>query len=44
MASPDQLLPEVREFLDADPIRMFVGGRWVPASGGGTVFPMSQVA
>jgi len=36
MANPDSLLPEVRSFLETRPIRMFVGGKWIKAAGGGT--------
>ncbi len=31
MASLDSLLPEVRSFLSQDPVRMYIGGRWLEA-------------
>ena len=36
MAVHDKLLPEVAEFLKADPVRMFIDGQWTPADDGGT--------
>jgi len=36
MAKPTELLPEVKAFLDQQPIRMFIGGQWVEAADGGT--------
>ncbi|MCL5271503.1 MAG: aldehyde dehydrogenase family protein, partial [bacterium] len=30
------MLPEVREFLSSDPIKMFIGGQWVEARDGAT--------
>ena len=36
MPNPNQLLPEVKAFLDDSPIRMFIGGEWVEAADGGT--------
>jgi len=34
MASPK--LMEVNAFLAQDPLRLFIGGQWVPAKAGGT--------
>ncbi len=31
-----RLLPEVKKFLSGRPVKMFVGGKWVSAVGGGT--------
>jgi acyl-CoA reductase-like NAD-dependent aldehyde dehydrogenase len=36
MAVEKKLIPEVRAFLDARPVRMFMGGRWTEASDGST--------
>lgn len=36
MVSEEDLLPEVSEFLEQSPIRMFIGGRWVEAADGTT--------
>lgn len=34
--SRSDLLPEVKKFLSQDPVRMFVGGKWIDAAGGKT--------
>lgn len=36
MANSKDLLPEVKEFLDQRPIKMFIGGQWVESTDGST--------
>jgi len=36
MVASKELLPEVSDFLSGGPIKMFVGGQWIPAADGGT--------
>ncbi|MBN1491994.1 MAG: aldehyde dehydrogenase family protein [Phycisphaerae bacterium] len=35
MADPSFFLPEVRAFLEQQPVKMFIGGQWVPSADGG---------
>ena len=36
MVAPNELLPEVKQFLSQSLVKMFIGGKWVEATEGGT--------
>ena len=36
MADVNQMLPEVRTFLAQQPVKMFIDGKWLEATEGGT--------